>query len=97
MLSKLNWCSLEIRRKQSDLLLLFKLLSNLADIPDNLLPVYSPGGINRTQLLNTIYQTICKNKCLPNYKLLLPQTISHWSNLQLHVTNLSIIHMYVTR
>ena len=45
MLSKLNWCPLETRRKQSHLLLLFKLLNHF--VHKNLLPVYSPSGITR--------------------------------------------------
>ena len=46
MLSELNWCLLETRRKQSHLLLTL-LFNHFVYIPENLLPVYSPSGITR--------------------------------------------------
>ena len=80
MLGKLNWCPLEIRRKQSCLLLLFKLLNQFVYIPENLLPVYSPSGITRASHSIQLIKPYARiNVYLNSF---FPRTISDWNNVR---------------
>ena len=89
MLSKLNWISLETRRKQSHLLLLFKLLNHLVYIPKNLLPVYSPSGITRASYSIQLIRPYAGTNIYLNS--FFPCTISDWKKLHIAtLTNVSI-------
>ena len=85
MLNKLNWCPLKTRRKQSRLLLLFKLLNRSVHITDSILPTFRPYGTTRAshsiQLLRPFART---NVYLNSF---FPRTIFDWNNLQIATLN----------
>ena len=77
MLGKLNWRPLEIRRKQSRLLLLF---NYLVQILENLLPVGSPSRITRaSHSIQLIRPYARMNVYLNSF---FPHTISDWNSLR---------------
>ena len=90
MLGKLNWCPLEIRRKQSRLLLLF---NHLVHIPENLLPVCSPSGITRaSHSIQLIRPYVRTNVYLNSF---FPHTISDWNSLRMNfLSTVSIVNLY---
>ena len=79
MLQSLNWPSLEKRREDTHLILLFKFLNRLIHIPTRYLPAPFPLNITRTnhnQKLIHLYAR--KNRYHFSF---LPRTILDWNNL----------------
>ena len=66
MLLTLNWPSLEKHRKQSHLILLFKLLNNMIHIPTEHLPVPSPLTNTRSNHNQKLLQLFAKTNYYQN-------------------------------
>ena len=84
MLSTLNCTSLETRRRQSCLLLPFKLLKQLVYVPENCLPAHSRAS-HFIQLTKPFARA---NIYLNSF---FPRTISDWNKL--HITTLTNVSM----
>ena len=81
MLQTLNWSSLEKRRKQSRLILLFKFLNNMIHIPTEYLPTPSPLTNTRSNHNRKLIQLFARTNYYQNS--FLPRTIKDWNNLEI--------------
>ena len=78
MLLTLKWPSLEERRKQSRLMLMFKFINKLIYIPSQYLPVLSPATYTRSNHPLKLHHLYAQY----SYSFL-PRTICDWNNLNI--------------
>ena len=81
---RLKWPSLQHRRQHSRLILLFKLVNNLLNIPSTYLPSLFPLTTTRAQH-NLKYTHIQSSSSIYRFSFF-PRTIPDWNNL--HIPNL---------
>ena len=79
MIQSLNWLSLEKRRKDLCLILLFKFLNRLIHIPTRYLPAPFPLNTTRTNHNQKLMQLYARTNRY--YYSFLPRTIIEWNNL----------------
>ena len=85
MLHKLNWPSLQTKRKQARLIFLFKMLNKQISIPDQYLP--SPFSVTATRSCYSLQlQQLYTRKDIYHF-LFLPRTIPNWNNLCIEKIN----------
>ena len=81
MLHKLEWPSLQARRKRARLTFLFKILNNLVCIPNQYLPSLSSVAATRSHHPLKLQQLYTRT-AIYHYSLL-PRTIPDWNNLHI--------------
>ena len=88
MLNELNWPSLQERRKQARLILLYKIVNHLLLVPNRCLPSLNQTATraHHDQKFNLIQSSV--NTYLYSF---LPRTIPHWNDLC--IPNLSTIDL----
>ena len=88
MLSELNWPSLQERRKQARLILLYKIVNHLLVVPNRCLPSLNQTATraHHDQKFNQIQSSV--NTYLYSF---LPRTIPQWNSL--HIPNLSTVDL----
>ena len=64
MLVELKWPTLEDRRKQARLMLLFKFVNKLIYVPNQYLPVLSPATSTRAKPSLEAITVVCQNKSI---------------------------------
>ena len=81
MLQSLRWPTLQLRRKCTKLILMYKLVHNLLIIPSHYLAVPSPATMTKS---SHAFKFFHYQPALDCYKyLFLPRTVSEWNNLPL--------------
>ena len=81
MLKELNWPSLQERRKQSRLILMYKIVNPQLIVPDRCLPTLSPFTKTRAHHPQKFLHL---QSTVDTYRYsFLPRTIPHWNNLNI--------------
>ena len=81
MLVELKWPTLEDRRKQARLMLLFKFVNKLIYVPNQYLPVLSPATSTRANHPLKLLQLYARTNRYSNS--FLPRSIPDWNNLDM--------------
>ena len=81
MLVELKWPTLEDRRKQARLMLLFKFVNKLIYVPNQYLPVLSPATSTRANHPLKLLQLYARTNRYSNSSL--PRSIPDWNNLDM--------------
>ena len=81
MLTTLNWQTLEKRRKQSRLTLLFKFMISLIYVPNQYLPGLSPVTSTRANHPLKLLHIYARTNCYRNS--FLPRTVKDWNDLEI--------------
>ena len=89
MLKDLNWDSLEERRRQSRLGMLFKIQNGLVDLDKE---TYMTEGDSRTRGARKLYQERTTHKVL--YNSFFPRTVRQWNSLPTWITDTASLETF---